>query len=131
MHKHKEYWSSNCLNMSSQKKTGQSLQLKLRTKHGKASLNVADSNLSGEESAKNIYISWISRRWFTSRESSVRMIQHDMKLSDAILTFKLLDRSQITDDVRKLFLTMSSNKISTGTFICVSSNTSQAWQYTS
>ena len=37
------------------------------------------------------------------------MIQHDMKLPNVILTFKLLDRAQVTDDERKLALTMSSN----------------------
>ena len=38
-----------------------------------------------------------------------KMIQQDMKLLDAILTFKLLDGAQVTDDERKLALTMSSN----------------------
>ena len=37
------------------------------------------------------------------------MIQHDMKLPDAVLTFKLLDGAQVTDDEQKLALTMSSN----------------------
>ena len=37
------------------------------------------------------------------------MIQHDMKLPDAILTFKLLDGAHVTDDEWKLALTMSSN----------------------
>ena len=33
-----------------------------------------------------------------------KMINHDMKLPDAILTFKLLDGTQVTDDERKLAL---------------------------
>ena len=37
------------------------------------------------------------------------MIQHDMKLPDTIIFFKLLDGAQVTDDERKLALTMSSN----------------------
>ena len=35
-----------------------------------------------------------------------KMIHHDMKLLDAILTFKLLDGGQVTDDEQKLPLTM-------------------------
>ena len=38
-----------------------------------------------------------------------KMIQHDMKFPDVILTFKLLDCAQVTDDEWKLALTMSSN----------------------
>ena len=38
-----------------------------------------------------------------------KMMQHDMKLPDAILTFKLLDGAQITDDERKLALTISND----------------------
>ena len=37
------------------------------------------------------------------------MMQHDMKLPDAIFTSRLLDGAQVTDDQRKLALTMSSN----------------------
>ena len=33
-----------------------------------------------------------------------KLIQHDMKLPDAILNFKLLDGAQVTDDERKLAL---------------------------
>ena len=33
-----------------------------------------------------------------------KMINHDMKLPDAILTFKLLDGTQVTDDEQKLAL---------------------------
>ena len=63
-----------------------------------------------------------------------KMIHHDMKLSGAILTFKLLDGAQVKDDERKLTLTLSSNlnlmkfrrdEISFETFICVITNTSK------
>ena len=38
-----------------------------------------------------------------------KMIQHDMKLPDEILTFKLLNGAQVTDDEQKLALIMISN----------------------
>ena len=38
-----------------------------------------------------------------------KVIQHDMKLPDAIFTFKLLTGDQVIDDERKLAFTMSSN----------------------
>ena len=38
-----------------------------------------------------------------------KMIQHVLKLPDAILTFKLLDDAQVMDDKRRLALTMGSN----------------------
>ena len=38
-----------------------------------------------------------------------KMIQHDINLLNAILTFKLLDGAQVTDDEQKSALTMSSN----------------------
>ena len=39
----------------------------------------------------------------------LKMIEHDMKLLDAILIFKILEGAQVTDDERKLAWTMSSN----------------------
>ena len=38
-----------------------------------------------------------------------KMIQHDMKLPVVVLTFKLLDGARVTDDERKLTLTISNN----------------------
>ena len=42
-------------------------------------------------------------------EHEHKIIQNDMKLPDAILTFKLFDGVQVTDNERKLVLTTSSN----------------------
>ena len=38
-----------------------------------------------------------------------KMMEYEMKLPDAVLTFKLLDRAKITDDERKLALTVCSD----------------------
>ena len=37
------------------------------------------------------------------------MMKHDMELPDVVLTFKVLDGAKVTDDERKLTLTISNN----------------------
>lgn len=38
-----------------------------------------------------------------------KMMKHDMELPDVVLTFKVLDGARVTDDERKLTLTISNN----------------------
>ena len=58
------------------------------------------------------------------------MIQHDMKLSDPVLTFRLLDGANILKDEKKLVLTFcvdlkyEKNEICTKTIFAPSSSTS-------
>ena len=53
------------------------------------------------------------------------MIQHDMKLSDPVLTFRLLDGANILKDEKKLVLTFcvdlkyEKNEICTKTIFCI------------
>ena len=105
----------------------------------KQSSNVADSNLSGEESASNYSATDLKNKNLFEKLNNVfqnetvdeaystysafisfkrtdhmnmsdyileyqhlyhKIIQHDIKLLDAILTFQLLDGTQVTDDDR-------------------------------